>query len=60
MDTVSYQALTALRGSAGMLPMPSFVHEILHVIASRPLTSLLALIAAVLYVRLMTSDPRPH
>ncbi|WP_293383414.1 hypothetical protein [Phenylobacterium sp. SCN 70-31] len=40
--------------------MPSFVHEILHVIASRPLTSLLALIAAVLYVRLMTSDPRPH
>ncbi|WP_337187009.1 hypothetical protein [Phenylobacterium sp.] len=40
--------------------MPSFVHDILHVIASRPLTSLLALIAAVLYVRLMTSDPRTH
>ncbi len=57
---MSYQAFTAFRGGARTLPMPSFVHDILHVIASRPLTSLLALIAAVLYVRLMTSDPRTH
>ncbi|MDZ4372309.1 MAG: hypothetical protein U1C74_12900 [Phenylobacterium sp.] len=40
--------------------MPTFIHQILDLVEARPLTSLIVLIAAVLYIRLMTSNPRAY
>lgn len=38
--------------------MPSILHDLLKLIEARPLPSVAALIAAALYIQLMTSGPR--
>jgi len=40
--------------------MPHFVHELLSLVEARPVTSVGAAIAAILYMRLMMSGPRAH